>query len=747
MDWERARRFLVLLLALFVGLGVTYGLATPCFESPDESAHLAVVRYIVRHRSFPPRVVPPHRRGAGADVAWYLGYHDPPLYYTPPLYHALAGLLVFWEDMEDLPRLLVPNPGWEVGWAPQADDSPWNKNIYAHRAEESFAQSSTVRAVYVLRLFSLGLGCATVFCAYLIARALWPERPLVALGAAALVALNPQFIAISAGVTNDNLLNALFGLFLLGAVRLLQGRGGWIGWAALGGLAGLGLLTKQTALLLLPLGLLAAIGQSHRAWYRALVDGAIFLATALAVGSWWYVRNGLLYGDPFGLMPHFAHQVPLARFGFREFLDVARSYWAAFGWALVQVEPWVYGAFYVVTSLAVLGLLAAGRPGGPFRRLPVSTRRGVILLGIAFVLNAVPLVGWALVTGAPYGRLLFPTITAAAVLGAWGLSQWTRWRWGRWGLVGLVSLLVLFDLSVPWRYLRPAFASPRVRAGPPETARRVEATFNGGLQLVAYDAPVGDWTPGAEVRVTLYWRAQVAPDRRYRVWVQVGPLDPTRKVAEAGDWLGGSLYPSDLWRAGDLVRQEHRLRLPEWTPAPGLYWVRVGLVDGEDARVARADGGGDAVALGPWRVVSSEAVPPPAHPVDYRLGPAIRLLGYDLERRREAGEEVLELTFHWYADRGPEADYTVFVHLLDGEDRLVGQEDGPPRGGAYPTSWWLPGQVVLDRRVVRLGEESGSDLKVRVGLYDPHTMVRLPVYDGEGRRLPDDAIPLTHLGR
>ncbi len=746
MDWKRACWFLLLLLALFVGLGVTYGLVTPCFESPDESAHLAVVRYIARHRRLPPRVVPSHWRSTGADVAWYLAYHDPPLYYTPPLYHTLAGLLVFWEDMDDLPYLLVPNPGWEVGWAPQADSNPWNKNVYAHRAEESFVQSSTVRATYVLRLFSLGLGGVTILCAYLIARTLWPEQPLVAMLAAALVALNPQFVAISAGVTNDNLLNVFCGFFLLKAIRFIREGSSWIGWAGLGSLAGLGLLTKQSALLLLPLGVLAVVWQPRQAWYRAVADGAIFLAAALAVGGWWYARNSLLYGDPLGLMPHFAHQVPLTHFGLQEFSKVARSYWAAFGWALIQVEPWVYGVFCSVSLLAVLGVVTAGRPSGPFRSLPVSARRGVIFLGIAFILNAVSLVPWALMTGAPYGRLLFATIAAAAVLGAWGLSQWTRWRWGRWGLVALGGLLVLFDVLVPWRYLWPAFASPRVRTGMPKTARQVEAIFDGGLQLVGYDAPTGDLAPGAEVRLVLYWRAWATPDQRYRVWVQVGSLDPTRKVAEVGGWLGGSLYPSDLWRAGDLVRQEHRLILPEWTPAPRLYWIRVGLVDEADRRVARMDSSGDAVALGPWRVVDSGSVPPPSHPVNYQLGPAIRLLGYDIEQRREGGEEALELMLYWQADETPEADYTVFIHLLDGEGQLVGQADGPPLGGEYPTSWWLPGQVVLDQHIVRLGVEGGS-LQVQTGLYDLSTLLRLPVYDAEGQRLPDDAIPLVRLER
>ena len=48
--------------------------------------------------------------------------------------------------MDDLPALVIPSPSWEAGFAPRADTDPWNKNVYVHRAEESFAQSATMRA-------------------------------------------------------------------------------------------------------------------------------------------------------------------------------------------------------------------------------------------------------------------------------------------------------------------------------------------------------------------------------------------------------------------------------------------------------------------------------------------------------------------------------------------------------------------------------------------------------------------------
>lgn len=755
MNERIARRLLALLLVAFVGLGVMYSLATPVFESPDEAAHLAVVRYFAVHRALPPEVIPAHRPTTGAEVAQSLAYHDPPLYYAPPLYHALAALLTAWIDMSDLPRLVVPSPSWEAGYAPQPDTDPLNKNVYAHRAaEETLARSGTVRAAFVLRMLSLALGAATVLCAYALARSLWPGRPALALGAAAIVALNPQFIAVSSGVTNDSLLNALFSLCLVLVVRFTRDGGSWRRWAGLGALVGLGLLTKQSALLLVPVALLAMSAQTWRQHAQTpllrryplvICHWSFVILPALAVGGWWYVRNALLYSDPLGFAPHFGGQTGLSHFGLDAALMTARSYWAAFGWTLMLVEPGVYAVVGLVALTALAGIGMAVRPGGSFWHESVVTRRGLALLGTALVLNTISFVRWAVATGAPYGRLLFPTIAAAGALVAWGLAQWrqkaARGKAARWALAGLTGLALVFAALVPWRYLRPAFASPRLPDGLPAMARPVGIAFQNGVELAGYEALARDLRPGQEVRLTLYWRAPAQSGQRYRTWVQLGPQDATRYVAGRDTWLGGTLYPSDLWQAGDTVRQTFRLEIPHQVAVPGLYWVRAGLTDETGARIPLADGSGDMAVLGPWRMLAIGATPTPACAADYRLGEAIRLRGYDLDWT----SETLGVTLYWQAGRAPEADYVVFVHLLSAGSNVLGQHDGPPREGNYPTSWWLPDQVVIDRHTIQLTEPLIGTARLLVGLYDPATLVRLPAYDDQGQRLADDAIPLTEV--
>jgi hypothetical protein len=131
------------------------------------------------------------------------------------------------------------------------------------------------------------------------------------------------------------------------------------------------------------------------------------------------------------------------------------------------------------------------------------------------------------------------------------------------------------------------------------------------------------------------------------------------------------------------------------------------------------------------------------HQVKYALGGQIELLGYDME----IGDWGLgigdwELTLYWRAKEVVEKDYTVFVHVVDQGGKLWGQGDGVPVGGMYPTSAWLPDQLVEDRHVIRvnLAVPAGS-YRVLVGLYDLVTLKRLEAVGPEGV-LPGGAITL-----
>ncbi len=107
------------------------------------------------------------------------------------------------------------------------------------------------------------------------------------------------------------------------------------------------------------------------------------------------------------------------------------------------------------------------------------------------------------------------------------------------------------------------------------------------------------------------------------------------------------------------------------------------------------------------------------------------------------GGPTLELV--WQAEAQPAADYTVFVHVLRADGTCcVWQADAMPRGGAYPTSRWVAGEVVADSTTIALPTDMPpGEYIIEVGLYRAETGARLPVtLDGQAA---GDAVRLAPL--
>ncbi len=111
-------------------------------------------------------------------------------------------------------------------------------------------------------------------------------------------------------------------------------------------------------------------------------------------------------------------------------------------------------------------------------------------------------------------------------------------------------------------------------------------------------------------------------------------------------------------------------------------------------------------------------VPPTAprvaaeHAVDHSFAERIRLLGWSAAR---AGEEV-QVTLTWQALAPMARDYTAFLHLTTPEGQVLAQVDRQPPG--YPTSDWLPGEIVVARFTLPLPSAAAPEaLSLSSGFY------------------------------
>jgi mannosyltransferase len=84
------------------------------------------------------------------------------------------------------------------------------------------------------------------------------------------------------------------------------------------------------------------------------------------------------------------------------------------------------------------------------------------------------------------------------------------------------------------------------------------------------------------------------------------------------------------------------------------------------------------------------------------------------------------VSLYWRAERPIEKDYKVFVHLIDASGRVLAQHDGMPSDGTFPTSQWHASDLIVDTHELKADVAPGTYSLV-VGMYDPTTLVRVPV--------------------
>lgn len=117
---------------------------------------------------------------------------------------------------------------------------------------------------------------------------------------------------------------------------------------------------------------------------------------------------------------------------------------------------------------------------------------------------------------------------------------------------------------------------------------------------------------------------------------------------------------------------------------------------------------------------------------DQTFAGQIRLRGAAWAGASVAAGATLDVELCWQAVAAPSGDYTAFVHL-ERAGTLGGQDDHPPLHGLDPMHTWQPGESFLDAYhvVVPPGTPPGV-YAVRVGLYTPSTLRRLPVQNADG---------------
>jgi hypothetical protein len=442
-----------IILTVYLLAGVLFATLTPAWQAPDEPAHYNYVRYLARQSSFPELI----KRCYDQAYLEQLKFRRFPAelsleavcyeFHQPPLYYLLATPVFLLSD----------------------------------------------GSLLALRLLSVMLGAGVVILAFFIGRIVFPSRLAIAYGTMAFVAFVPMHAAILASVNNDALAELILAALLLLLIRRL-----WAGSppttlndVILGGLLGLGLITKTTVYIAIPLIAITlwlatserhgggeaaerqtkwpneARSEVHPAWLRLNdVDWRllarqllIIYGLALAIALPWYWRNAGLYGnfDILGLGRHDAVVIGqlrtadyLAETGRRAYLNnfittTFHSFWGQFGWMAVPMSERVYLALSVLTLAALGGMILLILDFRFWKDVSVlhasRPTRALILMGLAIGLMALGYIWYNLEFVQFQGRYLFPALIPLGLFFSLGLYQAFSLRWA-WGLVGGLALVL-----------------------------------------------------------------------------------------------------------------------------------------------------------------------------------------------------------------------------------------------------------------------------------------------------------------
>jgi len=157
----------------------------------------------------------------------------------------------------------------------------------------------------LLRILPMLCGLAQIEIAYRSSRLAFPERNDLQAVGTAVGGFLPMNLYISQTVSNEPLSGCLTALGVYGCFRLLvrpPRRSFRRECAALGFVFGLALLTKTSAVVLIPAVLLSLL---HRAAVlglpprERLLSSSAFVAVAGAMSGWYYAKNWLRFGTPF----------------------------------------------------------------------------------------------------------------------------------------------------------------------------------------------------------------------------------------------------------------------------------------------------------------------------------------------------------------------------------------------------------------------------------------------------------------
>ncbi|NOZ70543.1 MAG: glycosyltransferase family 39 protein [Chloroflexi bacterium] len=744
-------RWLLVILAIHFLLALVYSIIIPPWEAHDEWAHYRHAAYIAENLALPD----PSQRLTNEfefDEAS-----------QPPLYYILAAVPMLAVDTTDGYRPTV-NPyamrGTGIGGV----------NFVIHDPDvESWPWRGTILALHLGRLVSVVISTAGLWLTFALVRLLSPRRRSIPLVATAIQAFAPQYVFLSAVITNDILLIVLETALLYLSIRILIEGATLRSTALLGFVTGLTLLTKYLALAVLPIPIIVlaiiAWRQRHSPEVKQSLKSAIvLLGIIVGIGGLLLLRNQRLTGmllprDPVAqsaVINTLAEEsslqlnwraIPAAlQYGFE-------TYWVSFGWGNVATDDWVYLVWFILWLGGMIGF------GIWLTRRKARPTRSVLLLSALFVFATIslPLIR-ELIHESVFlrGRYILSTLP----LIAWMMAEgWAELSGRYWPTIRKLLLAWPAGLSI---FLIPSLLIPAYK--PPSTLdlsssalpdQAIYARFDEAAELLRYDIwPAESVAPGDGLAVTLTWRVLSRTEEPYTLAIH---------LVGAGQQSYGSVttYPGDgnaattVWTPGTVFRETYWLVVQDNGPTPTGGHIAVTLFNEhtlDTLPVFDPEGrpAGDTVRFGTLRIdppPSLVAATPAEEPTQElaRFGDLLVLTTAKVPNIEFQAGWGVPVLLRWRALRPVTEEIKLSIQLLTPEGVWLAGSDGPANAD-LPPSLWRAGDILHITRWLPLPEDlPPGEYQLIATFYRAADLERLPATDPSGSPLPSDAVIIDNI--
>ena len=249
--------------------------------------------------------------------------------------------------------------------------------------------------------------------------------------------------------------------------------------------------------------------------------------------------------------------------------------------------------------------------------------------------------------------------------------------------------------------------------------------------------------------IQLAWHTDKVLSQNYKVSLRLSDANG-QLIAQQDTQPGFGFQPSSGWPARSWVNDWLALTLPDLLPTAAPYSLAAHLyrVDSGEVILTRLLGeitpDIDAVTFDPHMPVFDLPADVVEETAVYQTNstPLIQLRGHQSTQT----PETVTITLYWEALTDIPGGYTRFIHIVDaGSGEIVTQVDSIPHFNSYPTSQWLPGEIVGDTITIDRSQITSDNYIVVVGFYERvgDGFVRLTAVAPDGSQFADGRVPLT----